>query len=102
MKIKKGDKVIVIAGADKGKIGTVQKAFPKLNRVVVDGVNLVTKHQKPTQANPNGGRVELYAPIHVSNVAIYDEKEKKASRVGYVLENGKKVRVSKASGTKLD
>ena len=85
MKIKKGDKVIVIAGADKGKIGTVQKAFPKLNRVVVDGVNLVTKHQKPTQANPNGGRVELYAPIHVSNVAIYDEKEKKASRVGYVL-----------------
>ena len=102
MKIKKGDKVIVIAGADKGKIGTVQKAFPKLNRVVVDGVNLVTKHQKPTQANPNGVRVELYAPIHVSNVAIYDEKEKKASRVGYVLENGKKVRVSKASGTKLD
>ena len=102
MKIKKGDKVIVIAGADKGKIGTVQKAFPKLNRVVVDGVNLVTKHQKPTQANPNGGRVELYAPIHVSNVAIYDEKEKKASRVGYGLENGKKVRVSKASGTKLD
>ena len=102
MKIKKGDKVIVIAGADKGKIGTVQKAFPKLNRVVVDGVNLVTKHQKPTQANPNGGRVELYAPIHVSNVAIYDEKEKKASRGGFVLENGKKVRVSKASGTKLD
>lgn len=102
MKIKKGDKVIVIAGADKGKIGTVQKAFPKLNRVVVDGVHTVTKHQKPTQANPNGGRVELYAPIHVSNVAIYDEKAKKASRVGYVFENGKKVRISKASGTKLN
>ncbi len=102
MKIKKGDRVIVIAGADKGKIGTVQKAFPKLNRVVVDGVHLVTKHQKPTQKNPEGSRVELYAPIHVSNVAIYDEKAKKASRVGYVFENGKKVRVSKASKTKLN
>ncbi len=102
MKIKKGDKVIVIAGADKGKIGIVQKAFPKLNRVVVDGVHVVTKHQKPTQANPDGGKVELYAPIDVSNVAIYDEKAKKATRVGYVVENGKKVRVSKATGAKLD
>ncbi len=102
MKIKKGDRVIVIAGADKGKIGTVQKAFPKLNRVVVDGVNVVIKHNKPTQKNPEGSRVELYAPIHVSNVAIYDEKAKKATRVGYVIENGKKVRVSKASKTKLD
>lgn len=102
MKIKKGDRVIVIAGADKGKIGTVQKVFPKLNRVVIDGVHTVTKHQKPTQKNPEGSIVELYAPIDASNVAIYDEKAKKASRVGYVIENGKKVRVSKASGTKLN
>ena len=102
MKIKKGDRVIVIAGADKGKIGTVQKAFPRLGKVVVDGVHLVVKHQKPTQKNPDGGRIELYAPIDVSNVAIYDEKKKKASRVGYTFENGKKIRISKVSGTKLD
>lgn len=99
MKIKKGDKVIVIAGADKGKIGTVQKVFPKLNRVIVDGVHEVTKHQKPTQKNPEGSRVTLFAPIDASNVAFYDEKAKKASRIGYSVENGKKVRVSKASGT---
>ena len=112
MQIKTGDTVVVIAGKDKytkdakGNVvpttGKVLKAYPKTNKVIVEGVNKVTKHQKPTQANPNGGRVELYAPIHVSNVAIYDEKAKKASRVGYVLENGKKVRVSKASGPKLD
>ena len=74
MKIKKGDKVIVIAGADKGKVGVVQRAFPKLNRVVVDGVNTVIKHRKPKQNNAEGSRVEMYAPIDVSNVAIYDAK----------------------------
>lgn len=102
MKIKKGDKVIVIAGADKGKVGTVQKAFPKLDKVVVDGVNVHKKHQKPTQGNPEGSIVEIYAPIHVSNVAIYNEKTKKAERVGYVVDGDKKVRVTKQSGTKLD
>ncbi len=102
MKIKKGDKVIVIAGADKGKVGVVQKSFPKLNRVVVDGVNVHKKHQKPTQGNPEGSIVEIYAPIHVSNVAIYDEKAKKASRVGYEFVGDKKVRVTKKSGTKLN
>ena len=75
MKIKKGDKVIVIAGADKGKVGIVQKSFPKLERVVVEGVNVRKKHQKPRQNNPEGSIVEIYAPIHVSNVAIYDAKE---------------------------
>ena len=102
MKIKKGDTVIVIAGADKGKVGTVQKAFPKLNKVVVDGVNVHKKHQKPTQANPEGSIVDIYAPIDVSNVAIYDAKTKKASRVGYRIEDGKKVRFAKATGAKLD
>ena len=99
MKIKKGDKVIVIAGSDKGTVGTVQKAFPKLNKVVVEGVN---KHQKPRQNNPEGSIVEIYAPIDVSNVAIYDAKTKKASRVGYSFVDGKKVRISKASKTQLD
>ena len=102
MKIKKGDKVIVIAGAYKGTVGTVQKAFPKLNKVVVDGVNVRKKHQKPRQNNPEGSIVEIYAPIDVSNVAIYDEKAKKASRVGYAFVDGKKVRISKASKTQID
>ena len=102
MKIKRGDKVIVIAGADKGKVGTVQKAFPKLNKVVIDGVNVRKKHQKPTQGNPDGSIVEIYAPIHVSNVAVYDEKTKKAGRVGYKFVDGKKVRYNKKSGKELD
>lgn len=102
MKIKKGDKVIVIAGADKGKVGTVQKAFPKLHKVVVDGVNVRKKHMKPKQNNPEGSIVEIYAPIDVSNVAFYDAKKKKASRVGYSFVDGKKVRISKASKTQID
>ena len=105
MIIKKGDKVIVISGADKGKTGVVQKAFPKLDKVVVEGVNVRKKHRKPTQANPEGSIVDIYAPIHVSNVALIDPKTKKATRVGFQVENGKKVRVSvgkKASGSKLD
>ena len=102
MKIKRGDKVIVIAGADKGKVGTVQKAFPKLNKVVIDGVNVRKKHQKPTQGNPDGSIVEIYAPIHVSNVAVYDEKTKKGYRVGYDVTGDKKIRVMKKVGTKLD
>ena len=102
MKIKRGDKVIVIAGADKGKVGTVQKSFPKLNKVVIDGVNVRKKHQKPTQGNPDGSIVEIYAPIHVSNVAVYDEKTKKGYRVGYDVTGDKKVRVMKKVGTKLD
>ena len=105
MIIKKGDKVIVISCADKGKTGVVQKALPKLDKVVVEGVNVRKKHRKPTQANPEGSIVDIYAPIHVSNVALIDPKTKKATRVGFQVENGKKVRVSvgkKASGSKLD
>lgn len=103
MKIKVGDKVVVIAGADKGKEGVVQKVLPKLERVVVEGVNIHKKHKKPTQQNPEGSIVEIYAPMHVSNVAIIDPKTKKATRVHYTVDakTGKKVRVSNA-GNKLD
>ena len=102
MKILKGDKVVVIAGKDKGKEGIVQAVYPKLNKVVVEGVNVHKKHKKPTQNSPEGSVVEMYVPIDVSNVAIVDPKTKKASRVGYKFEKGQKVRVSKASGSKLN
>lgn len=102
MKIKKGDTVIVIAGNDKGKVGVVEKAFPKLNKVVVNGVNLRKKHQKPRQNNPEGQIVEIYAPIDVSNIAYYDTKAKKASRIGYRIVDGKKVRYSKETDKQID
>ncbi len=102
MKIVKGDKVIVIAGSDKGKTGVVQAVYPKTNKVVVEGVNIHKKHKKPTQNNPEGSVVEMYVPIDASNVAIVDPKTKKASRVGYKVEKGVKTRISKASGSKLN
>ena len=103
MDLRKGDKVIVIAGRDKGKSGIIQKVIPEQNRVVVEGVNVRKKHQKPTQANPEGSINEIYVPIDASNVAVVDPKTKKATRVGYSVDkNGKKVRVAKKSGSKLD
>ena len=102
MKIVKGDKVVVIAGADKGKEGVVQAVYPKVNKVVVEGVNVHKRHKKPTQQNPEGSVVEMYVPIDASNVAVIDPKTKKATRVGYQVEKGKKVRVTKASGSKLN
>lgn len=98
MVIKKGDKVIVITGADKGKTGLVQKTFPKLDKVVVEGINVRKKHRKPTQNNPDGAILEIYAPIHVSNVSLIDPKTKKPTRVGIKLVKGQKVRVAKKSG----
>ncbi|MCG7418974.1 50S ribosomal protein L24 [Macrococcus epidermidis] len=98
MHIKKGDKVIVITGKDKGKTGTVIEALPKKDRVVVEGVNIAKKHQKPTQMNPEGGIVEFEAAIHVSNVMLIDPKTNKPTRVGTKIEDGKKVRVAKKSG----
>ncbi len=98
MKIKKGDKVIVITGKDKGKTGEVTKSMPKENKVIVSGVNMVKRHQKPTQENA-GGIVSKEAPIHISNVAIVDPKTGKASRMGTkTLDDGRKVRVAKKSG----
>lgn len=98
MFIKKNDKVKVIAGKDKGKEGTVEKVFPAQDRVIVKGINIVKKHQKPTNANPNGGIVEVEAPIHVSNVMLIDSSNNEATRVGFKVVDGKKVRVSKKSG----
>jgi len=102
MKIKSGDKVIVISGKDKGKTGVVQKAYPKLDKVVVEGVNIHKKHMKPTQQNPEGSIQEVYGPLNVSKVMYYDAKTKKASRIGYkVNKDGTKVRVAKKSGTEI-
>ena len=98
MKIKKGDKVIVITGKDKGKTGEVTKAMPKDNKVIVSGVNMAKRHQKPNQENA-GGIVSKEMPIHISNVALVDPKSGKATRVAIrVEEGGRKVRVAKRSG----
>jgi large subunit ribosomal protein L24 len=98
MRLKKGDKVVVIAGGEKGKEGTITKVLPKEEKVIIGGVNMVKKHVKPNQAEPEGKITEKEAPIHVSNVALIDPKDGKATRVGFKVENGQKVRVSKRSG----
>jgi large subunit ribosomal protein L24 len=97
-KIKKGDRVVVLSGKDKGKHGEVVRSLPKEMKVVVSGVNVVTRHKKPSQANPQGGLERSEAPIHVSKVAIEDPKTGKPTRVGFRIENGQKVRVAKRSG----
>lgn len=98
MKVKANDTVNVIAGKDKGKQGRVKQALPKADKVVVEGVNIVKKHQRPTQMNPQGGIIEVEAPIHVSNVQLVDPKTGEATRVGYQEQDGKRVRVAKKSG----
>lgn len=101
--VKKDDTVIVISGKDKGKKGRIIAAFPRENRVLVEGVNMIKKHAKPSQQNPQGGILNQEAPIHVSNVMPVDPKSGKPTRVGYkVLDNGNKVRVAKRSGEVLD
>ncbi len=101
-KVKKGDQVVVLAGRDKGAKGEVLRVITDKGRVVVQGVNLVTKHQKPTQVSP-GGIQKKELPIHVSNVAVIDPKTGEATRVGYkVLKDGKKVRVAKKSGETIE
>ncbi len=102
MHVKKGDKVKVISGKDKGKEGIILEAYPKKDRVLVEGVNMVKKHSKPSQMNPQGGISEQEAPIHVSNVMMLDPKSGNPTRVGYKVEDGKKVRVAKKSGEVLD
>lgn len=99
LKIKKGDHVIVLAGRDKGKHGEVIEMRPKESRAIVRGVNVVRRHTKQSAQNPDGGILSKEAPIHVSNLAVEDPKDGKPTRVGFkVLEDGKKVRVSKRSG----
>ena len=98
LKIKKGDKVVVLTGRDKGKFGEVLKAFPRDNKVIVQGVNIAKRHTKPTQTS-GGGIVEKEAPIHVSNVAHVDPKDNKPTRIGFKkLEDGTKVRIARRSG----
>ena len=100
LKIKKGDTVKVIAGKNKDKEGKVVSVDPKNGKVVVEGVNMVTKHMKPSPANQNGGRVEMEAPIDASNVMLVVNG--KTTRVGFKFEDGKKVRVAKKSGKVID
>ncbi len=101
MRIKKGDTVIVITGKDKGKKGEVIKAMPKENRVIVEGVNVQTKHQKQTRTASSEIKHQE-GPIHVSNVMLYDEKAKAGTRVGYKFDKGNKVRVAKKSDKVVD
>lgn len=101
-RVKKGDNVIVIAGKDKGKKGEVLVSFPREQRVVVKGINLVKKSVKKTKEHPQGGFVEIEAPIHVSNVMPFCPKCSKGVRIGYVIQDGVKKRVCKKCGHKFD
>jgi len=101
LKIKSGDTVIVTAGDHKGSEGKVMRVFLEKNKAIVEGVNLVKKHEKPSAANPQGGITEKEAPIHISNLALVDPKSGEATRVGYKMEDGKKVRFAKKSNQVL-
>ena len=102
MKIKKGDRVIVMTGRDKGKTGDVLKILTKSNRALVQGVNMMKRHQRPTQTSA-GGIVEMEAAIHISNLAHIDPKDQNPTRVGYkFLEDGRKVRFARRSGEIID
>ncbi|MBU6234933.1 MAG: 50S ribosomal protein L24 [Alphaproteobacteria bacterium] len=102
LKIKKGDQVVVTSGSSKGVKGEVLQVLREENRVLVQGVNMRTRHKKPTQSTP-GGIEKIEAPIHISNVALADPKSGKATKVGYkALKDGTKVRVAKASGETID
>lgn len=102
MFVKKGDTVKVISGDNKGKIGKVLKVLVSDERIFVEGVNIVSRHTRPSNANPDGGIVKKEAPIAISNVMVYDTKAAEATRIGYKEEKGKKVRFAKKSGNVLD
>lgn len=101
-KIKKGDRVIVLAGKDKGRQGQVLRVLPKEDRVVVAGVNMIKRHTRPSQSDPQGGIKNREAALHISNVAFVDPKSGEPTRVGFRIEDGKKVRVAKKSGEVID
>ena len=101
-KIKKGDKVVVLSGKDKGRHGEVVKSMPKEGKVVVSGVNVHARHTKPSQARPQGGIERKEAPLHVSNVALQDPKTGKPTRVRFEDRDGKKVRIAVRSGELID
>jgi large subunit ribosomal protein L24 len=98
-KYKKGDEVIVKVGKDKGKIGKISKVITSNEKVVVTGVNVSKKHQKPSQ-DSKGGIIDKEMPIHISNILAYDAKSKKSSKVGFKIEDGKKIRILKSTGEK--
>ncbi len=101
-KVKKGDTVKVLTGENKGSIGRIVRVMPKMNRVVVEGVNMIKKHQKPSAASPQGGIVEMEAPIHISNVTLIDPSTNETTRVGRKFDdNGNIVRYAKKSGEVL-
>jgi large subunit ribosomal protein L24 len=105
MKLKTDDTVIVISGKDKGKTGKVLRVEPSKDRVYVEGVNIIKRHTRPNPARPNAqvGVIEREGPVHVSNVALLDPKDRKATRVGTRrTEDGKRMRVTKSSGTEID
>ena len=97
LKIKSGDTVKVIAGDHKGSEGKVLTVLRLKNKAIVEGLNMISKHEKPSAKNPQGGIVKKEAPIHISNLSLIDPKSKEATRVGYELRDGKKVRISKES-----
>jgi large subunit ribosomal protein L24 len=102
MKIKKGDRVVVLKGKDRGKEGTVMRVLPTEGKVIVDGVNVAKKHQKPTKSTMQGGIIDKDMPIDASNVAIVSPKDGKATRVGYKVDSdGTKVRICKRTGVQL-
>lgn len=101
-KIKKGDNVVVLSGKDKGRTGTVTAVYPAQGRVLVDGVNIIARHRKPTQENPRGGIDRVPAPFALSKVAVADPKSGKATRVRFEVRDGKKVRVATKSGETID
>ena len=105
-KIRREDEVVVISGKDKGKTGKVMRVDPDKNRVYVEGLNIIKRHTRPSQvpgsANAAGGVIEREGPIHVSNVMLIDPKDKKPTRVGSTVENGKRYRVGRRTGTKID
>ena len=99
--IKKGDTVYVNAGNDKGKTGKVLSVAPAEDRVIVEGINMVSKHTKPNSKQPQGGIIKQEAPIHISNLNLIDPKSNKPTRVGYKMEGDKKIRFAKKSGEEI-
>jgi large subunit ribosomal protein L24 len=103
MKIRKGDKVRVLSGKDRGREGVVSRAIPTADKVIIEGINLAKRHQKPTKATMQGGIIDKAMPIHVSNVAILSPADDKPTRIGYRLtDDGAKVRVCRRTGVDLD
>lgn len=97
LKIKTGDSVVVIAGEHKGQKGKILNVDREKNRAIVEGINLISKHTKPSAQNPQGGIIKKEAPIHISNLSLLDPKTGESTKVGYEVRDGKKVRVSKKS-----